>query len=160
MVSIFLYVNRSDAIVFRKDLNYIGYMDGDFKEPFDVLHPSIMIERPTIDFNYIFITDLTRFYFVDSFECIATNLWLIRCSIDVLETYHLSLPKCEGLIERSSSDFDSLIIDECAVFRQGYDVEVHEGTKSISEDLSDASDVPRFLVVGNFLTLGSIFQTK
>lgn len=159
MVSISLYVNRSDAIVFRKDLKHIGYLDGNFQEPFDILHPSILIERPSIDFNYIFITDLTRFYFVDSFECVATNLWLIKCSVDVLETYHLSLPKCEGLVERSASNFDPLLIDECAVFRQGFDVEIHDGTKSISEDLTGIPDVPRFLVVGNFLTLGSIFQT-
>lgn len=160
-ISIILHRNKSDPTVLNKDLEFVRSFTGTFREPFDVVSPVLLLEYDGApDFNYVEIRSLKRFYFVNSYTNISTNLWSLDLYVDVLQSYQLSILRTEGLIERSASTYDPLIIDECAIYRQGFDTEIIEGSNTISEDLSGIPDAPRYLVVGNFLSLGSIFENQ
>ncbi|MCS5736667.1 hypothetical protein [Herbiconiux daphne] len=66
-------------------------MDILLKRSIDVINPVFVLTDPDkigfIGINYLYMPDLKRFYFVDSIENVADNLWMLKCTCDVLETY-------------------------------------------------------------------------
>ncbi|WP_369141292.1 hypothetical protein, partial [Modestobacter versicolor] len=86
-----LYHVKDAPNVIGKTIEVPIKMDVLFKRSIDVINPQLVLTDPQeigfIGINYLYLPDLKRYYFVDSIENIADNLWLLKCSCDVLETY-------------------------------------------------------------------------
>lgn len=87
-MDIVLYINDSERQAIYKDLQagitFSGYLRGESS----VINPSFMLEtdNPT-SYNYCFIPDFDRYYFISNITSVRTNLWRIDCSVDVLMSY-------------------------------------------------------------------------
>lgn len=146
-ISIVVYRNKSDPTVLNKDLEFVRSFTGTFREPFDVVSPVLLLEYDAVpDFNYVEIRSLKRFYFVNSYTNIGTNLWSIELSVDVLESYKNTVLGLTAIVERNEFVSDPLIIDTFQVYKQGYTVNYHYGDVEIGggSSLDDYSD--RFIV--------------
>lgn len=113
-MNIIFYKNRSQKNVKNKILlsekQVVGHLKGEMS-----------IENPTIDFNfdvsltqynYAYIPDLQRYYFIDSF--IFNNKTItVSFRVDVLTSADLT--QVEVIAERSSNRFNKNIADSVAI---------------------------------------------
>lgn len=61
-------------------------------------------------YNYCYVPDFHRFYFVDDWSC-DRNIWSCSCSCDVLASFRETIRASSQYILRSASEYDLRIID-------------------------------------------------
>lgn len=62
-------------------------------------------------YNYAYIQDFGRYYFVNDWVCNHNGLWTAHLSVDVLATYKTDIGASTEYVLRSASQFDGDIID-------------------------------------------------
>lgn len=80
----------------NKTFNIGKAVTGDFREECSLLSPVFRISgvlSDYIEFNYIYIVEFKRYYYIDSISMVRNNLIEFRCSIDVLKTYEKFIEK-------------------------------------------------------------------
>lgn len=83
-----------------------------FRDSSSITNPVIRVEYPRpIDFNYVYLSELNRYYFVTDINLIRTNLYEINLSIDVLMTYLTAIKNCQAFIDRNEDTYNRLIVD-------------------------------------------------
>lgn len=125
MVTIKLYKcsaerNRVDKSSY---LNLVDTITGIFRYENSLLHMVIEIEYEKVpDFNYIFIPEFSRYYFVDNVSTINNNLWGISLTVDALMSYKDSIYELEAFVDRNEFEYSPNIIDDKRVIEQGYNI--------------------------------------
>lgn len=87
-MNIFLYKNNSEPNKIGKTLTNEIHLTGSLKEESNVVNPSILIdiENPSA-YNYAYIPEFNRFYFIKEFVCVRNHLWRIVLISDPLESF-------------------------------------------------------------------------
>lgn len=130
-MKILLYKNKSE----RNRLNKTGYiapildennrpkeLDGTLREATSITNVSIKIEYGFIDFNYVYIPEFNRYYFVDDFVVINNNLYEIILTVDVLMSFKDYILDLECFIDRNEFEFDPMITDDKIIIKEGYNL--------------------------------------
>lgn len=107
------------------DLNIIPYQ---MRGACNIIRPTITIalnlgrqyNRTSIDFNYVYIPDLSRYYFVENYTYLTNNLVELNLRIDVLMTYRVGIGQLYGFIDRNEFQHNLGIIDNKQVVQVGY----------------------------------------
>lgn len=110
-MTIIFYKTTSDEKQIQKILTDSKTYNGTFKNDFDILNPKIIISDATysiLDFNYCFIQELNRYYFIENVTILSNNRFSVDCKIDVLKTYSTELQNCEGRIIECENNFNTL----------------------------------------------------
>lgn len=83
-----LYNTISDNNVFNKILTDKETYQITLKKDTDIINPIIILKSDVlIDFNYAYINELKRFYFIDSITVASKNIYILNLSVDVLMSY-------------------------------------------------------------------------
>lgn len=100
MVNVNLYQYGGKNNVINKTLDETPQTaTGVLIEPFDVIHPKIKFRcEPPFIYNYLYITQLNRYYFVTNTEILNANTVLLSLQLDVLKTYATDLLNATGTI--------------------------------------------------------------
>ena len=113
-----LYKNKSSDNTLNKTLTEPLEIRVILKRDIDLTNPELIL-RDVIgydltEYNYCEISELNRFYFIDSIESITNETNLFRCTCDVLSTYKLDVLQCNARLKRSlkTGDYMSLQLDE------------------------------------------------
>lgn len=70
----------------------------------NVLAPSFIVSSNTVpDYNYAYVQEFGRYYFVDAPIWIANNTWRVNMRIDVLFTYKTAISAQQGIVRYSAS---------------------------------------------------------
>ena len=94
----------------------IDINDGDSS----ILSPSIRIptnqaglaqNANVFDYNYIYIGQFSRYYYVNNWMFNGDGTWTADCSVDVLATYKTDIMNSPGYIGRAESTYDPTIQD-------------------------------------------------
>ncbi len=113
-----LYKNRSSDNTLDKTLTEPLEIRVILKRDIDLTNPELILRDiegyDLTQYNYCEITDLNRFYFIDSIESITNETNLFRCTCDVLSTYKSDLLQCNARLKRSlkTGDYMNLSLDE------------------------------------------------
>lgn len=110
-MTITFYKTVSNENQIQKVLTDSKTYTGTFKTDLDILNPEIIISDTSysiLDFNYCYITELKRYYFVKNITILSNNRFLIECKIDVLKTYSTELQNCIGRIIECENNFNTL----------------------------------------------------
>lgn len=99
-----------------------------FRNECSIIRPNITITlntsdkfiRKVIDFNYVYIPDLNRYYFVENYIYLTNNLVEINLRIDVLMTYRVGINQLDAFIDRNEFTYNPRIIDPKQVVMVGY----------------------------------------
>lgn len=96
-MDIIFYINTSDNNVLNKTLSVQKTLTGSLKNECTIINPTIIIEDSgdVINYNYLFIPEFGRYYFIDDVRIIKRNVFEISASVDVLQSfrpYILNLP--------------------------------------------------------------------
>ena len=83
-----LCVNNSEKNKITKDLTAGVTLSGTLRNVSNVVNPSIVIniENPTI-YNYAYIEDFKRYYFITDYISLRTGIWQINLKSDVLMSF-------------------------------------------------------------------------
>lgn len=109
-ISLFTYskekerVNKTDFLTNRFPLN--GYL----KNETSVEEPIILIEKtnPALyDYNYLYIEDFKRFYFITGRKQIRHNLWEISAKCDVLYSFMADILANKCIIDKAENPPDA-----------------------------------------------------
>lgn len=85
-----LYKTSDSRNVINKTLNSAFLVNVRLFKDFDVINPTIKLSNlpvNIVEYNYIHIPGLNRYYFIDSIELINSSIYSLICSCDLLETY-------------------------------------------------------------------------
>lgn len=87
-MEITLCVNNSERNKLGKSLSNLTVFSGSLKEETSAINPVVImeIENPT-GFNYAYIPEFGRYYFIDDIISVRTGLWRISMKVDVLESF-------------------------------------------------------------------------
>ena len=83
-MNITLYKNSSDKRCMNKKITAVSTLIGNLKDACSIINPSIIIETDDIDFNYMYIKEFNRYYFVNDITIIRNKLIQVDGTVDVL----------------------------------------------------------------------------
>lgn len=94
-----LCVNKSERNKITKDLTAGVTLSGELRNEANVVNPSIVIsiKNPTI-YNYAYIDDFKRYYFITDYISLRTGIWQINLKSDVLMSFKDSILASSVLI--------------------------------------------------------------
>lgn len=112
-MNIVLYRNDSDANHVTKTLTTISTLNGELRENTDLINPQLDIEGDDIlSANYLYIEELSRYYFINDIEFISGEIFRVSCHIDVLQTYATEIKAQNAIIKRQQYDYNVNLVDE------------------------------------------------
>lgn len=125
-IAINLYKNtaENDRVDKTNYLNQVGTLYGFFKEETSIMNPQIIIEYGVIDFNYIYIPLLNRYYYINEIISVRNNLWRIRLNCDVLMSFKTEILNLECYVSRNEYTYNDYIEDNLLPLE--YDKQVEE----------------------------------
>lgn len=95
---------------FTQSLTLTGYL----REASSVIDPEITIEADITvlsGFNYMYIPDFKRYYFITNITSVTTKLCNISAHVDVLKTYADSILANEAIIDRAEMAWNLYLND-------------------------------------------------
>lgn len=88
----------------NKTLNNTLHLEGTLRNETSILNPSIIIEGDYFGFyNYMYIPQFDRYYFITDIESIRNDLWRINATVDVLMSFKDSLLGCPIILSNTES---------------------------------------------------------
>lgn len=88
----------------NKTLTNGATMDGNFTQAYYRNTPRLKIVSETdFDYNYCYIEDSNRYYFIDSVMVTRNNFYECTMTLDVLMTYKNDILKLSGTVTRSTN---------------------------------------------------------
>lgn len=90
----------------NKNFTIEGSLNGTFNRQFDVKSPILFVRGHYSNFNYVYVPDLKRYYYVDDVTIITNNYYELHLIEDVLYTYRDDISKTfyGGNVKRIDSD--------------------------------------------------------
>lgn len=115
---IYSYLSKDSADTFPKLLENKKTLQGNFRDILDIENPVVRIEASAIDFNYIEIPDLKRFYFVADSVAVRNNIFDVSCAVDVLQSHYAQFINSPCIVSRSQNNWNAYIDDGKRKFYQ------------------------------------------
>lgn len=110
-MTIIFYKTLSKPNEINKVLQNSFTITGNFKTDTDIIKPIIKVLNTTdfniFDYNYCYISELKRYYFIEDITILADKLFSISLSLDVLYTYKNAILSSVGNISRYSQNVQS-----------------------------------------------------
>lgn len=112
-MTIKLYKTPSEVNKVTKVLNDELSLTGELRESSSVITPIIKIEDDDLtDYNYAYIPDFGRYYFITNITSVRNNLWEVAMRVDVLMTYADEIKANTAVIARNSNLWNLYYQDE------------------------------------------------
>lgn len=104
MTTIKFYSYNGHPNTVNKQLGDFTAIEGDLRQTFDVLRPTVTLRKqPRPTFNYCYIPDLGRYYFVDRVSFEGNNAYELTLRVDVLKTYETEILAATGRVSESDN---------------------------------------------------------
>lgn len=98
-MNITLCVNNSEKNKLSKSLSNMNVFSGSLKDETSVTAPVVMmeLENPTV-YNYAYIPEFGRYYFIRDMVSVRTGLWKISMQVDVLQSFRNYILGCSVIL--------------------------------------------------------------
>lgn len=108
-----LIKNISERKVMNKQFSSQLELEGFLRDESSVVDPTFTVQGDVslADYNYCYIPDFHRFYFIADVTMIATNLWQFTCHVDVLTSNADKLRNMYCIIYRQENNYDMYLDD-------------------------------------------------
>jgi len=85
---------------------------GTLKDNTSVVNPSVIFEFSAFPaYNYAYIQEFARYYWITDKTHVANNVWIITMHVDVLASYKNEIGGSSKYVLRSAAAFDGTISD-------------------------------------------------
>lgn len=98
-MKIILYVTGSERHAIHKTLQNGIELTGALRGESSVIKPSFLIEitNPS-QYNYCYIPDFNRYYFITNITSVRTDIWRIDCNVDVLMSFQTQILNLDVIV--------------------------------------------------------------
>ena len=124
-----LYKNSAEPNKFDKtaELSTVGTISGVLRQECALINPEIIIQydKPP-DFNYCYIENFGRYYYVENIVSMRQNLWRVRLRCDVLMTYKTQILNLTARIARQQYTYSYRQIDSQIPFTNDPEITVQD----------------------------------
>lgn len=112
-MTINLYSITEDPRTMPKTLPEPVVMTGRLRdEQVDVMQPAILMTgAPSQVYNYAYLPDFNRYYFVDPPITERTGLVRLQLHVDVLQTYYANIMTAPVILDRATEGYDAFVPD-------------------------------------------------
>ena len=94
----------SEEISVTKNIQDEIEYTGTLRNESSVIDPVVLIEAENLsDYNYAWIDEFHRFYFIKNIESVRNNLWRLTMHVDVLTTYADYIKENNGIMSRNAN---------------------------------------------------------
>lgn len=101
---IHLYNNTSERNALTKTLTNEISVSGSLREESNIHNPVIMINAPSIiGFNYAYIPDFYRYYYVNDITSVRVGLWRLTLICDVLMSFKSAILNSYAIIDHTQT---------------------------------------------------------
>ena len=112
-------VDKTSYLSKREDLT------GTLRDSTSIVNTAVTVQLDSApEFNYAYIPEFKRYYFITDITAVSNKLWFISMTCDVLMTYRKAIRNCEGFIDRCENVYNLKIPDNKMVFENGEDIEL------------------------------------
>lgn len=140
-----MYFYKSTAEKNRMDksayLTEIIQSTGTLRRATSIISPEFeFIYNKVPDFNYVYIPNFNRYYFIDNIVSLRNNVWTLSLSVDVLMSFKEQIKECDGFIARNEFEFNHYLIDNRRSTQVNVVREIKPFTQSaMSVDMDDGN---------------------
>lgn len=100
-IDLYKYTDRDNTV--NKTLTNPTTIEGLMRDAVNILQPAIRLKHTGVfDYNYCFVRELNRYYFVTGYNVIDNTQIELRLKIDVLKTYENAIMTATGTVFESS----------------------------------------------------------
>lgn len=113
-MTINFYQNDSEKEKLEKTLSNEWAIEGTLREPCNLLNPDILIQMPTgsvFIYNYMYIPEFARYYFITGMEVINNKLVRISGHVDVLMTFANYIKEQTATVKRQENNWNLYLND-------------------------------------------------
>lgn len=112
-MEVILYKNSSENNVIGKSLAQIKSVECNLKNDVSVTNPTLILSYTDsiLDSNYCFIPKFNRYYFIDEIIPIIGDRSIIKCRVDVLESFKDNIKSLTAIIDKQETIADKFIDD-------------------------------------------------
>lgn len=98
-MTITLCVNNSEKNKLNKSLSDINSFSGTLKDETSIVDPVVIMELENpAGFNYAYIPEFDRYYFITDMASIRNGLWRISMHVDVLQSFRNYILNCPVIL--------------------------------------------------------------
>ena len=138
-MKITLYKTSEENNKIDKTLSEPYNMTGSLRNESSVIRPSILIEieNPT-NYNYMYISDFGRYYFIKEMTSVRTNLWRLDCEVDVLKSYANEIKTLTVIIDKNKdySRTNQYLDDGSFIIENKNTIEIKNFTSGFNDEAS------------------------
>ena len=104
-----LYKNLSENNVIGKTLTQIKSVEANLKNDVSVINPIFILYYTDniLQSNYCFIPKFNRYYFIDEIVPITGDRCIVKCRVDVLESFKEDIKSLTVILDKSQSIYKS-----------------------------------------------------
>ena len=104
-----LYKNLSENNVIGKSLTQMKSVEANLKNDVSVINPTIVLNYTAniLESNYCFISKFNRYYFIDEIIPITGDRCIVKCRVDVLESFKEDIKSLTVILDKSQSIYKS-----------------------------------------------------
>lgn len=112
-MEVILYKNSSENNVIGKSLAQIKSVEANLKNDVSIINPTLVLNYTAniLNSNYCFIPKFNRYYFIDEIVPITGDRSIIRCKVDVLESFKNDIKSLTAIINKQETIADKFIDD-------------------------------------------------
>lgn len=134
-MTVILQNTPDDPTMVPKIVDFQEEIEGTVRGEISIENPEILIKNPEHDFNYVYIPQFNRWYFVRERISVRTDIMLVICEVDVLQSHYQEFFDCPMIASRSSNTYNSYIKDTHRQYMQ-YTKQQYVTIGEISEGLA------------------------
>ena len=104
-----LYKNLSENNVIGKTLTQIKSVEANLKNDVSIINPTFILYYTDniLQSNYCFIPKFNRYYFIDEIVPITGDRCIVKCRVDVLESFKEDIKSLTVILDKSQSIYKS-----------------------------------------------------
>lgn len=103
-MEIILYMTGSERHAIHKTLQNGVELIGVLRGESSVIKPSFLIEMTNpSQYNYCYIPDFNRYYFITNITSVRTDIWRIDCNVDVLMSFQSQILNLDVIVSDLST---------------------------------------------------------
>lgn len=123
-MELILYQCEDDKRQLTKTLSNSLDLTGVLRDQSKIVSPEILIQESPLGYNYVYIPEFNRYYFINEITAYRNQAWIISLKVDVLMSFRTDILAMSGLV--------SQLADGSEYFEKSVDMDVRT-TESILE---------------------------
>ena len=108
-MEVILYKNSSENNVIGKSLAQVKSVECNLKNDVSVINPTLVLNYTAniLNSNYCFIPKFNRYYFIDEIVPITADRCIVKCRVDVLESFKDDIKSLTVILDKAQSIYKS-----------------------------------------------------